>query len=29
MAGSGRINVAGLTVGNLPKFVAALAAVTS
>jgi len=29
MAGSGRINVAGLTVGNLPKFVAALAAVTA
>ena len=29
MAGSGRINVAGLTVGNMPKFVAALAAVTS
>ncbi|MEO6152820.1 MAG: aromatic amino acid transaminase [Croceibacterium sp.] len=28
MAGSGRINVAGLTAGNLPKFVAALAAVT-
>ncbi len=29
MAGSGRINVAGLTVGNLPKFVAALAQVTA
>jgi len=29
MAGSGRINVAGLTVGSLPKFVAALAAVTA
>ncbi len=29
MAGSGRINVAGLTVGNLPKFVAALTQVTS
>ncbi|HEY6814782.1 MAG TPA: aromatic amino acid transaminase [Croceibacterium sp.] len=29
MAGSGRINAAGLTVGNLPKFVAALAAVTA
>jgi aromatic-amino-acid transaminase len=29
MAGSGRINVAGLTVGNMPKFVAALAAVTA
>ena len=29
MAGSGRINVAGLTMGNLPKFVAALAAVTA
>ena len=29
MAGSGRINVAGLTVGNLPKFVAAIAAVTA
>ena len=29
MAGSGRINVAGLTMGNLPKFIAALAAVTS
>jgi aromatic-amino-acid transaminase len=29
MAGSGRINVAGLTVGNMPKFVAALTAVTS
>jgi aromatic-amino-acid transaminase len=29
MAGSGRINVAGLTMGNLPKFVADLAAVTS
>ncbi|HEU4650945.1 MAG TPA: aromatic amino acid transaminase [Croceibacterium sp.] len=29
MAGSGRINVAGLTVGNLPKFIDALAAVTS
>ena len=29
MAGSGRINVAGLTVGNLPKFVGAIAAVTA
>ena len=29
MAGSGRINVAGLTMGNLPKFIAALAAVTA
>lgn len=29
MAGSGRINVAGLTMDNLPKFVAALAAVTA
>ena len=29
MAGSGRINVAGLTTGNLPKFVDALAAVTA
>ncbi len=29
MAGSGRINVAGLTMGNLPKFVAALAEVTA
>jgi len=29
MAGSGRINVAGLTMGNLPKFTAALAAVTA
>ena len=29
MAGSGRINVAGLTMGNLPKFVAALADVTA
>ena len=29
MAGSGRINAAGLTVGNLPKFVAALAQVTA
>ena len=29
MAGSGRINVAGLTMENLPKFVAALADVTS
>ncbi|MBT2135075.1 aromatic amino acid transaminase [Croceibacterium sp. LX-88] len=29
MAGSGRINVAGLTLGNLPKFIAALAAVTA
>ncbi len=29
MAGSGRINVAGLTTGNLPKFVAALADVTA
>lgn len=29
MAGSGRINVAGLTTGNLPKFIAALAAVTA
>ena len=28
MAGSGRINVAGLTMANLPKFVAAIAAVT-
>lgn len=28
MAASGRINIAGLTMGNLPKFVAALAAVT-
>jgi len=28
MAGSGRINVAGLTMGNLPKFIEALAAVT-
>lgn len=28
MAGSGRINVAGLTTGNLPKFVGAIAAVT-
>jgi aromatic-amino-acid transaminase len=27
MAGSGRINVAGLTTGNLPQFIAALAAV--
>jgi aromatic-amino-acid transaminase len=29
MAGSGRINIAGLTMGSLPKFVAALAAVTA
>ena len=29
MAGSGRINVAGLTMGNLPKFVGALADVTA
>ncbi len=29
MAGSGRINVAGLTMGNLPKFIAALAEVTA
>jgi aromatic-amino-acid transaminase len=29
MAGSGRINVAGLTMGNLPKFVDALAAVSA
>jgi aromatic-amino-acid transaminase len=29
MAGSGRINVAGLTTANLPLFVAALAAVTA
>jgi aromatic-amino-acid transaminase len=29
MAGSGRINVAGLTTGNLPKFIAALADVTA
>ncbi len=29
MAGSGRINVAGLTMGNIDKFVSALAAVTS
>jgi aromatic-amino-acid transaminase len=29
MAGSGRINVAGLTTGNLPKFIADLAAVTA
>jgi len=29
MAGSGRINVAGLTMGNLPKFIAALADVTA
>ncbi|KRA81382.1 aromatic amino acid transaminase [Altererythrobacter sp. Root672] len=29
MAGSGRINVAGLTLGNLPKFIAALASVTA
>jgi aromatic-amino-acid transaminase len=29
MAGSGRINVAGLTVGNLPKFVGAIAAVSA
>jgi aromatic-amino-acid transaminase len=29
MAGSGRINVAGLTTGNLPQFIQALAAVTS
>jgi aromatic-amino-acid transaminase len=29
MAGSGRINIAGLTMGNLPKFVGALAAVTA
>lgn len=29
MAGSGRINVAGLTMGNLPKFIAALAAVSA
>ena len=28
MAGSGRINVAGLTEGNTPKFIAALADVT-
>lgn len=28
MAASGRINIAGLTMGNLPKFIAALAAVT-
>jgi len=28
MAGSGRINIAGLTMGSLPKFVAALADVT-
>jgi aromatic-amino-acid transaminase len=29
MAGSGRINIAGLTMANLPKFVAALAEVTA
>jgi aromatic-amino-acid transaminase len=29
MAGSGRINVAGLTMGNLPKFIEALAAVSA
>lgn len=29
MAGSGRINIAGLTMGNLPKFVDALAAVSA
>ena len=29
MAGSGRINVAGLTMGNMPKFIAALADVTA
>jgi aromatic-amino-acid transaminase len=29
MAGSGRINIAGLTMGSLPKFVAALAEVTA
>jgi len=29
MAGSGRINVAGLTMGNLPKFVGAIATVTA
>ena len=29
MAGSGRINVAGLTMGNLPKFIAALAMVAA
>ena len=29
MAASGRINVAGLTMGNLPKFIAALATVTA
>src|SRR5690606_9805040 len=29
MAGSGRINIAGLTMGSLPKFVAALADVTA
>lgn len=29
MAGSGRINIAGLTSGNLPKFIAAVAAVTA
>ena len=29
MAASGRINMAGLTQGNLPKFIAALAAVAA
>ena len=29
MAGSGRINVAGLTLGNIEQFIAALAAVTA
>jgi aromatic-amino-acid transaminase len=29
MAGSGRINIAGLTTGNIDKFVSALAAVTA
>jgi aromatic-amino-acid transaminase len=29
MAGSGRINIAGLTMGSLPRFVAALADVTA
>jgi aromatic-amino-acid transaminase len=29
MAGSGRINIAGLTMGNIDKFVSALAAVSS
>jgi aromatic-amino-acid transaminase len=29
MAGSGRINVAGLTMGNIDKFIAAVADVTA